>query len=128
MLEVMGVLMGINMQTFTRPEGSDEPIPGLSRDTPPASSNPPTSPPTSNPATSTPASAPPPAEDVEMEDEEEAKAKKEAEAAKTAGNEAYKRRDFAEAAKSFEKAWELWPKDVTYLTNLGGESDSYRSE
>lgn len=53
------------------------------------------------------------------EDQEEAAAKKEAEAAKKAGNEAYKKRDFEEAAKNFGKAWDVWPKDVTFLTNLG---------
>jgi len=52
-------------------------------------------------------------------DDEEAQAKKEAEAAKKAGNEAYKKREFDEAATQFSKAWDLWPKDITFLTNLG---------
>ena len=56
------------------------------------------------------------------EDAEEAKAKKEAEAAKKKGSDAYKKRDFVDAAKLFEKAWEIWPKDITYLTNAGGTS------
>ena len=55
------------------------------------------------------------------EDTEEAKAK-EAEAAKKEGSDAYKKRDFVAAAKLFEKAWEIWPKDITYLTNTGGTS------
>lgn len=55
-------------------------------------------------------------------DAEEAKAKKAAEDAKKAGSEAYKKRNFDEAAQLFEKAWELWPKDITFLTNLGGMS------
>lgn len=56
------------------------------------------------------------------EDDEEAKAKKEAEAAKKTGSEAYKKREFDVAAASFQKAWDLWPKDITFLTNLGGGS------
>lgn len=58
---------------------------------------------------------------MEEVDEEEAKAQKEAEAAKKAGAEAYKQRNFDEAINQFEKAWAVWPKDVTYLTNLGGK-------
>jgi hypothetical protein len=54
------------------------------------------------------------------EGQEEAQAKKGAEAAKKAGNEAYKKRDFQTAAENFQKAWDLWPKDVTFLTNLAG--------
>jgi tetratricopeptide (TPR) repeat protein len=125
MIDVLGVLMGIDMQGYSRPEGSDELPPGLSTEhkdpPPPKSPTPPSYKPTPS---ATPASAPPPpTEDVEMaeEDEEEAKLKKEAEALKKAGTEAYKKRDFDEAIKSYEKAWELWPKDVTFLTNLGGE-------
>jgi stress-induced-phosphoprotein 1 len=53
-------------------------------------------------------------------DDEEAQAKREAEAAKKAGSEAYKKREFEEAATQFSKAWDLWPKDITFLTNLGG--------
>ena len=53
-------------------------------------------------------------------DEEEAQAKKTAAAAKQAGAEAYKKRDFDEAIKQFEHAWDAWPKDITYLTNLAG--------
>ncbi|KAF8076017.1 activator of Hsp70 and Hsp90 chaperone [Lyophyllum atratum] len=86
MIDVMGVAMGIDMQGFSRPEGSDELPPGVSAQTqsPSASS--------SKPA---PAPAPPAEED------------------------AYKQRNFDEAAKQFQRAWDLWPKDVTFLTNLG---------
>ncbi|KAF7331762.1 Activator of Hsp70 and Hsp90 chaperones [Mycena kentingensis (nom. inval.)] len=117
MIDVLGALMGIDMQGFTRPEGSDELPPGMSASPPPpppaASTSKPTPVPEPTPA--------PPAEDVEMteEDTEEAAIKKEAEAAKKAGSEAYKKRDFTEAATQFAKAWDLWPKDITFLTNLG---------
>jgi stress-induced-phosphoprotein 1 len=116
MIDVLGVLMGVDMQGFTRPEGSDELPPGVNAE------------PSSSSQRAPPAPAPqpkpeptPPTEDVEMNDEdsEDAAARKEAEAAKKAGSEAYKKKNFDEAAKFFEKAWELWPKDITFLTNLG---------
>ena len=126
MIDVLGVAMGIDIQASTRPEGSDELPSGVRAQSPPQSPTQPTSSsPPPKPASSassskpTPAPEPPVEEDVEMEDEEEAKAKKEAEAAKKAGSEAYKKRDFDEAAALYQKAWDLWPKDVTYLTNLG---------
>ena len=55
------------------------------------------------------------------DDDDETRAKKEAEVAKEAGNVAYKNRNFEEAAKQFQLAWDKWPKNVAYLTNLGGE-------
>ncbi|KAF9042580.1 hypothetical protein BDZ89DRAFT_270490 [Hymenopellis radicata] len=119
MIDVLGALMGIDMQGFSRPEGSEDLPEGYSKAETP--SYPPPSASTSKPSAATP---PPAEEDVEMDeaDAEEAKAKKEAEDAKKAGSEAYKKRNFDEAAKLFEKAWELWPKDITFLTNLGGMS------
>jgi stress-induced-phosphoprotein 1 len=53
------------------------------------------------------------------EDTDEANAKAEALAAKAKGSELYKVQRFAEAAESFSKAWDLWPKDITFLGNLG---------
>lgn len=53
---------------------------------------------------------------------EEKKAKAEAEAQKKIGSEAYKKREFETAAAAFEKAWDSWPKDITFLTNLSGMS------
>lgn len=119
MIDVLGVLMGVDMQGFSRPEGSEELPPGVSSSSIPRSSP---SRPTPSTSTSKPTSTPaPPPEDVEMEDEDEdAKAKKEAETTKKAGSEAYKKRDFDEAARLFSKAWDVWPKDITFLTNLGG--------
>jgi stress-induced-phosphoprotein 1 len=119
MIDVLGVLMGIDMQGFSREEGSDELPSGLSKAD---MASPPSSPPP-KPAASTSTAAPAAEpEDVEMDegDKEEAAAKKEAEAAKKAGSEAYKRRDFEAATRNFEKAWDVWPKDITFLTNLGG--------
>ena len=56
-----------------------------------------------------------------MEDDDETRAKKEADVAKEAGNVSYKNRNFEEAAKQFPLAWDTWPKNLAYLTNLGGE-------
>ena len=129
MIDVLGALMGIDMQGFNRQEGSDEVPPGM-----PSAPSPPTSP---SPSASTTHAPPPPSSskvreepaDVKMAeaeaeeeaiDAEDAAAKKAAEAEKKLGAEAYKKRDFATAITHFGKAWETWPKDITFLTNLGG--------
>lgn len=116
MLDALGVLMGIDIQAQTRPEGSSE---GFSRE----EARPPTPPPAASTSKKPEAAAAPTKEDVEMEelDEEEAKAKKEAQDSKKLGSEAYKKRDFETAITHFEKAWELYPKDITFLTNAGGK-------
>lgn len=126
MIDVLGVLMGIDMQGFAREEGSDDLPTSFAKDpamqTPQPASRPAAS---STPAAKPSASAPPPPpaqdEDVEMteEDAEDVKAKAEAEAEKNAGAAAYKARDFPTAEAHFKKAWDLWPKDITFLTNLG---------
>jgi stress-induced-phosphoprotein 1 len=54
-------------------------------------------------------------------DDEEAQAKAVAIEEKTKGNTAYKARQFEEAIAHYTKAWDTWPKDVTFLTNLSGE-------
>jgi stress-induced-phosphoprotein 1 len=115
MIDVMGVAMGIDIQASTRPS-DDLPTPSSSP-TPP-------SPPTAS--SSKPKPTPAPAEeDVEMNEAEaeESKLKKDAEDAKKMGSEAYKKRNFDEAATLFQKAWDTWPKDVSYLTNLSGKID-----
>jgi stress-induced-phosphoprotein 1 len=130
MIQVLGVLMGIDMQGFAREEGSNDLPEGIV----PMDTSPPSSPPrpTPKPTPTTSFTAPPPSKsapppDTKMEEPEEeeedddAKAKKEAEEEKKKGNEAYKARNFDEAEKHFEKAWEIWPKDITFLTNLAGE-------
>ena len=119
MIDVLGALMGIDLQASTRPEGSDELPSDIQKDSPP----PPASPPAPTPSSSKPKSpdVAPVQEDIEMEDDDETRAKKEAEVAKEAGNVAYKNRNFEEAAKQFQLAWDTWPKNVAYLTNLGGE-------
>ncbi|KAF8485366.1 chaperone [Russula ochroleuca] len=126
MIDVLGALMGIDMQGFSRPEDSDEVPPGV----PGFAASPPSSPPPS--ARPTPSGAPASAssskihepEDVKMTEAEEAEAdedaaiKTAAEAEKKLGADAYKKRDFATAITHFSKAWETWPKDIAFLTNL----------
>ncbi|KAG1756111.1 chaperone [Suillus lakei] len=92
MIDVLGVAMGIDMQGLRQRQNQRQ----------------------------QPAPAPEP-EDVEMTDEdaEEAKAKADALAAKAQGAEHYKAQRFSEAAEYFKKAWDLWPKDITFLGNLG---------
>lgn len=122
MIDVLGALMGIDMQGFSRDEGSDELPPGLQKaEGTPSHPMPSTS--TPQPPTPPPAAKVEEAADVEMEeaDDDDAKAKKEAEAEKALGAAAYKARDLPKATAHFSKAWDLWPKDMTFLTNLGGE-------
>lgn len=132
MIDVLGVAMGIDMKGFSPDDGFDGLPPGFEapslRDrrkprAPPAStSRPPPAPAPAPAPTRAPAPAPAPEpEDVEMADEdvEEAKAKADALAAKAQGAEHYKAQRFSEAAEYFKKAWDLWPKDITFLGNLG---------
>lgn len=127
MISVIGALMGIDMEGFAREQGSEELPPGLSKQ-----KEPPSPPSSTAPKPST---SQPPKEDVKMaepeepeEDDEEAQAKKAALAEKEKGNSSYKKREFAAAIESFKKAWELWPKDVTFLTNMAGEIDIHLVE
>ena len=116
MIDVLGALVGIDLQASTRPEGSDE-LPSDIHSPPPPASPPAPTPSSSKPKSPEPA---PVQEDIEMEDDDETRAKKEADGAKEAGNVAYKNRNFEEAAKQFQLAWDTWPKNVAYLTNLAG--------
>ncbi|KAG9317145.1 putative STI1-Hsp90 cochaperone [Chiua virens] len=122
MIDVLGVAMGVDLQGFSREEGSDDLPPGLRKTSPPSS---PRSAPTPSSSSANskpaPAPAPEPEKDVEMseEDAEEVKAKADAIAAKEKGSQFYKQRRFDEAVAAFSEAWDLWPKDITFLTNLG---------
>lgn len=114
MLSVLGALMGVDIDAMERPEGSNAMPPGYTQQQPSSSSPPRAASPPKAPS-------PPkeePKEDVVMEDDEDAKAKKEADEIKLQGNAAYKARKFDEAIELYEKAWQTYPKDVTYLLNL----------
>ncbi|KAL5487901.1 STI1 [Sanghuangporus weigelae] len=122
MIEVMGLLMGIDVQSFTRPEGAGNDGPSE-----PFSSPPPNPSASAGPSTSskTPSAK---VEDVEMQEAESAeddpealedkKLQATAEEQKKIGSDAYRKRDFETAVAAFQKAWDTWPKDVTFLTNL----------
>ena len=111
-LQVMGVLLGVDMQMGMPPEGGPSGA-GEAR-------NVEEDVPMSDPR---PSSRPPPPKEPEPEPEDEEaiaakKAKEEAENEKKLGTEKYKKRQFDEAIEHYNKAWELH-KDITYLTNLG---------
>ncbi len=126
MIECMGVLMGIDLQAFGK-DGADGDTPfGASASSPPPRT--PSSNPTSTSKPGSTASSSRVQEDVSMAEEEEVdpeaaeekKLKVEAEVLKKTGGDAYRKRDFSAAIAAYEKAWEIYPKDVTYLTNLSG--------
>jgi stress-induced-phosphoprotein 1 len=121
MLQVLGVLMGVDMDMMGAggmggmggegapgPKEAEEDVP--MPDVRPASAQ-----------ASQPKKAPTPEPEPEPEDEEaaeKAKAKAAAEEEKKLGTDAYKKRNFDEAISHYSKAWELH-KDITYLNNLG---------
>ena len=115
-LEVMGVLLGVDMQMGMPGEDGpsgrgteaeeDIPMPDLRPDPPQSSRK---------------APEPEPEEEEEPEDEEAIaakKAKEDADKEKQLGTENYKKRKFDDAIEHYTKAWDLH-KDITYLTNLG---------
>jgi stress-induced-phosphoprotein 1 len=110
MLQVMGVLLGVDMQ-FGNPEDvakgagaeAEEDVEMKDARPPPTQTK----------------KAPEPEPEPEPEDEEAIaakKAKEEADAEKALGTAAYKKRSFDEAIAHYTKAWETH-KDITYLTN-----------
>ena len=125
MLQVMGVLMGIDMDMmgaagmggmggmggdpgagFGSTEAEEDvPMP----DARPASTKP--DPPKAAPKEPTP-------DPVDEEAKEKAKAKAAAEEEKKLGTEQYKKKNFDAAITHYTKAWETY-KDITYLNNLG---------
>ncbi|KAI0637715.1 putative stress-induced protein STI1 [Trametes polyzona] len=115
MIDVLGALMGLDMQGFAREEGSDELPPGYER----AQAAPAQETPAASSSSSQPKQEEPVKEDVEMaEPDEDAEVRKEAEGEKKKGADAYKNRDFDTAIAHFQKAWDVYPKDITFLTNL----------
>ncbi|KAL2137267.1 hypothetical protein VTI74DRAFT_4998 [Chaetomium olivicolor] len=113
MIQVLGVLMGVDMEmrdaedmpgaSGTKAE-AEEDVP--MRDAPPKKPEP--------------AKAPQPEPEPELDEEalEKKKAKEAADKEKLLGTENYKKRNFDEAIKHYQAAWDLH-KDITYLNNLG---------
>lgn len=119
MLQVMGVLMGIDMNMMGGKGGEDMPDLSGAKDEEEDVPMPDASPASAKPSQTK--SAPPPEPEPEPEPEDEdaiaaKKAKEEAEAEKKLGTENYKKRNFNDAIEHYEKAWSLH-KDITYLTN-----------
>ena len=112
-LQVMGVLLGVDMQMGMPPEGGRAEGAGgneAEEDVPMSDPRPTSRPPPREPT---------PEPEPEPEDEEAIaakKAKEEADQEKKLGTDNYKKRNFDEAIAHYSKAWELH-KDITYLTN-----------
>jgi len=122
MIQVLGVLMGVDMDMMGGPGGP------MGAGGPPGSSSREEEEdfpmPDASPAytqTQQPKKEPSPEPELSSEDEEAAekvKAKAAAEEEKKLGTDNYKKRNFDEAIAHYSKAWELH-KDITYLNNLG---------
>lgn len=108
MIQVLGVLMGVDMDVSERPAGSgqDTEMP----DAPPAQ--------TRAPPRKAPEPEPEPVEELDEEALEKKKQKEAADKEKALGTENYKKRNFDEAIKHYTQAWDTF-KDITYLNNLG---------
>jgi stress-induced-phosphoprotein 1 len=134
MISVLGVLMGIDMQAFSGEDVPPEYASKAANSTSSASGTSSTAHAASSASAST-STPKPPSEDAKMEEPEEEdedaiaekKANEDALAEKAKGNDAYKKRKFDIAIAAFEKAWDLWPKDVTFLTNLSGMCFTFHS-
>jgi stress-induced-phosphoprotein 1 len=119
MIQVLGVMMGVDMDMRM----PDEAAPGASASgskaeaedevmtDAPSSKKP-------EPAKKAPTPEPEPVEEEDEEKIQERKNKEAAEKEKALGTENYKKRNFDEAIKHYQAAWELH-KDITYLNNLG---------
>ena len=128
MIQVLGVLMGVDMDMAA--PGQDVPGASGSRaeaeedvqmpDVPPAKKP--------EPAKKAPEPEPEP-EELDEEAQQKKEAKEAADKEKALGTENYKKRNFDEAIKHYQAAWELH-KDITYLNNLGAaffEKGDYQS-
>lgn len=116
MIQVLGVLMGVDMEM----RDAGEAVPGASGSRVEAEED--------VQMPDAPAKKPEPAkkapepepeqEEVDEEALEKKKAKEAADKEKALGTENYKKRNFDEAIKHYQAAWDLH-KDITYLNNLG---------
>lgn len=115
-LQVLGALMGVDMQMREAPEEAG-PASGESKEAEEEMPEPKKHKP--EPTTKDPEPAPEP-EPMEVDDDaaEKKKAKEEADKEKALGTAEYKKRNFDAAIEHYSKAWETH-KDITYLTNLG---------
>lgn len=110
-LNVLGALMGVDMQMRDAPPEDVGPAAEAEEEVPR---------PAPQPAKKAPEREPEP-EPMEVDDEEaiaKKKAKEEADKEKALGTAEYKKRNFDAAIQHYTKAWETH-KDITYLNNLG---------
>lgn len=112
MIQVLGVLMGVDMEMRDAPEEGASGSRVETEEDVKMSDAPPRKP---EPAKQAPEPEP---EEVDEEALEKQKAKEEADKEKALGTENYKKRNFDEAIKHYQAAWDLH-KDITYLNNLG---------
>jgi stress-induced-phosphoprotein 1 len=112
MIQVLGVLMGVDMEMRDAPEEGASGSRVETEEDVKMSDAPPRKPEPARKA------AEPEPEEVDEEALEKQKAKEEAEKEKALGTENYKKRNFDEAIKHYQAAWDLH-KDITYLNNLG---------
>ncbi|KAJ9150445.1 Heat shock protein sti1 [Pleurostoma richardsiae] len=117
MIQVLGVLMGVDMDMAMPPDTA-----GAAASGPKSEEHEEEMPDAPPPKATAPAETGPKPEPEPMEEDEEAMTKKaakeEADKEKALGTENYKKRNFDAAIEHYGKAWELH-KDITYLNNLG---------
>ena len=118
MMQVIGVLLGVNLQTAE--PGAEFPEDGTTEE---VSSSPsmPEERPRSVPTQATPEVPPEATKRMEVDEDDETKAKKakkaEALKEKEAGNAEYKKKNFEAAVQHYTKALELDGEDISYITN-----------
>lgn len=116
MMQVLGVLLGISLQTSPKDEMENGMYDGLNENLRPASSSSTTNQPQHR--SPQPHSEPEP-EPMEISEREKEKKVRRAEALKEkdAGNAAYKKKDFDVAIGHYTKAMDLDDEDISYVTN-----------
>ncbi|ODA79373.1 hypothetical protein RJ55_04966 [Drechmeria coniospora] len=105
MIQVLGVMMGVDMQVRDSDPGQDASMPDAAEAT-------------REPAKAAPREPTPEPEEVDPELLEKQQKKAAADEEKALGTQCYKQRKFDEAIAHYGKAWEMF-KDITYLNNLG---------
>ncbi|EGS18914.1 putative heat shock protein [Thermochaetoides thermophila DSM 1495] len=112
LIQVLGVLMGVDMEMRSPDEAGGPSTTKAQEDVPMPDA------PKKEPEPSKKEPEPEPEEELDDEEREKRQKKAEADKEKQLGNENYKKRNFDEAIKHYEAAWDLY-KDITYLNNLG---------
>jgi stress-induced-phosphoprotein 1 len=115
MIQVLGVLMGVDMEMRDAPPEEAAGASGSRVEEDVQMGDAPAAKP--EPTKKAPEPEPEP-EEVDEEAEAKKKAKEEADKEKALGTENYKKRNFDEAIKHYQAAWDLH-EDITYLNNLG---------